>query len=456
VSDIHFDPFYDGSLFEELQARPADQKADVLERTQPVGFNPGGTDCNFALLKSSLDDARKRVPQPDFILYPGDLLAHQWQPRYDALARKSHLDDPVAYQSFTAKAVYFLAGEFRRRFPSVVVVPTLGNEDSYCGDYKIEPEGPFLTMFADTWAPLLGSNLDLAAFQKTFAHGGYFTMGLPRMPRQRIIVLNSVFFSTNYDNACGKGPQTPALDEFGWLADTLAQALAAGESVWLLMHVPPGINSYNSVGSVAQGGAPATFWQQELTSRFLQIVRDRGSIMHTSFAGHTHMDDFRIVRGGGNVSLLVKITPAISPIYGNNPGYQVYQYDRESGALLNYQTYYLTNLASGGKPTLPTAASWALEYDFRQAYGCPALSAESVARLANQMLTDGSLQQKYTSYYAVSAPPEFTPQAFSTYRCAIASVTPADFLMCVSGVLKPKRPAAFPDRAPRLRTATAR
>ena len=47
-------------------------------RSRPASIR-WGPDSNYALLKSSLDDARKRIPHPDFILYPGDMLAHRWQ-----------------------------------------------------------------------------------------------------------------------------------------------------------------------------------------------------------------------------------------------------------------------------------------------------------------------------------------------------------------------------------------
>ena len=144
----------------------------------------------------------------------------------------------------------------------------------------------------------------------------------------------------------------------GW-SETLRQAQAAEESVWLLMHVPPGINSFNSAESVAQGGPPVTFWQQELTSRFLQLTRDHASILAAAFAGHTHMDDFRVVPGRRQTDALPQNRPGDQPDLRQYPGYQVYQYDRQTGVLENYQTYYLTNLSTNGQPTLPAAASWA-------------------------------------------------------------------------------------------------
>jgi hypothetical protein len=239
ISDIHLDPFFDGALFAKLDAQPVDNWPEILETSQPVGLNPMGTDSNYALLKSSLDQARQRITTPDFILYPGDFLAHNWQSKYDLLAKSSHLSDPKSYQVFTSKVIRFLAGEFRRRYPETPILPTLGNDDSFCGDYMITPDGPFLDTFAEAWAPLLGPDVDRDAFRATFTRGGHYTLKLPRARNRRLIVMNSIFFSTLYDNACGTSAQTPALDQLNWFAKTLDQTRAAGETAWLLMHIPP-------------------------------------------------------------------------------------------------------------------------------------------------------------------------------------------------------------------------
>jgi hypothetical protein len=61
-------------------------------------------------------------------------------------------------------------------------------------------------------------------------------------------------------------------------------------------------------------------------------------------------------------------------------------------------------------------------------------------------VADTAARQRYTQYYGVSAPPEFTDLTFGVYRCAIGNITPAEFLTCVSGVPKPKSPHPHPDR----------
>jgi hypothetical protein len=252
-------------------------------------------------------------------------------------------------------------------------------------------------------------------------------------------VLNTVFFSTLYDNACGKSTQTPALDQLNWLGKALENARAAGERVWLLMHIPPGLNGYQTAESVKGGGPAVTFWQPELTSRFLQLIGEDRPTIQAVFAGHTHMDDFRVINLAGQPALFIKIAPAISPIYGNNPSFQVYQYDRESGVIQNYQTYYLTNLTSSGQGASPSTGRWAMEYDFRQAYGFSALDPATVATLADRIATDPEVARRYIIHYGVSAEPEITAATLGAYRCAIPSVTPAEFQLCNRGVPVPMR-----------------
>lgn len=451
ISDIHFDPFADPALFPRLAASPAEDWDELLA-SRPSGFSPRGSDTNHALLRTSLDDARRRLLRPDFVLYPGDFLAHGWQAKYDRLAPRSHLDDPAAYRDFTARTIQYLADEFRRRFPEVPILPTLGNEDSYCGDYMVEPDGRFLSMFAEVWAPLLGPGADLASFRETFGRGGSYTVRLPGLRGVRLVVLNSVFFSVSYCDACGPGTRTPALDELDWLDRTLTRVREEGETAWLLLHIPPGINSYNSVEEVQKGGPPVTFWQPELTARFLQLVERHRTVLKMAFAGHTHMDDFRVVRLADVPTLLLKIAPAISPIFGNNPGYQVYRYDREAGVIADYETYYLTNLEAGPNPAAVPAGSWALEYGFREGYGAAGFDAVAVSALAGALRTDPERQRRYTTWYGVSAPPEFDAAGFEVYRCAIANVTPGGYLTCLAGSPQPKAPPFHSDR--RVRPAT--
>ncbi len=432
ISDIHFNPFHDPSLFPQLVEQPVEQWEKLFASSHKALWSRYGEDSNYALLKSTLDDARSRLAAPDFILYPGDYLAHQWQAKYDALAKKSHDSDPVAYRRFTTKTMQFLAREFRIRWPNSPIIGTLGNNDSFCGNYSITPQGPFLAMFADVWRGLLGGGMHFAEPAKDFSDHSLYTVRIAHMKRHRIVVLNDAYWSNRYDNACGRITQTPALDQLAALENILADCRSAGEKVWLLLHIPAGIDNYaSSAKAQGQHGRPVTFWQQTLTSRFAQLAERYAPTVQIIFAGHTHMDDFRIIRLNGEESLLMKIAPSISPIFGTNPCYQTYQYDGSTGRIENYQSVFLPLNDTHGRTGADGRARWELEYDFGKIYRWPELNAATVEKLAEQIRTGAITRHRYGEFYDSGGPTRFDAATINAYRCAILNTTPAHYRKCV-------------------------
>jgi sphingomyelin phosphodiesterase acid-like 3 len=450
ISDIHFDPFADPTLFEALAKRPVSEWSQLFDSSLGNGVSQLGSDTNYVLLKSCLAAAVERCPRPDFILFPGDSLAHNWKARYEKTAARSRDDDLQAYQNFTAKTVEFLAREIRKHFPDAPILPALGNEDAYCGDYEVQPDGPFLEMFARAWLDLPGPIVDKGAFAANFARGGHYSVRIPPLFRHRIIVVNSVFFSDQYENSCGSKLENPGKDEIAWLAASLDEASRAGEKVWLMMHIPVGINDYNTVQDEEAGTSPAEFWEPAYTGQFVTLVRKYRQIVQFVFAGHTHMDDFRIIRDAQMPLAVNKLVPAISPIFRNNPGFQIYQYNRLSGSVRNYQTYYLSNLSTAGAPTRLEHLKWQLEYDFLAAYGQKALDISAVTSIAEGLKASGSMQDLYMRFYAVSAPSAFDKLLLPAYSCAILHTSLQEFENCqkaddIGSVRYPVEPPSSPD-----------
>jgi len=120
----------------------------------------------------------------------------------------------------------------------------------------------------------------------------------------------------------------------------------------------------------------------------------------------------------------------VAPIFRNNPGFQVYDYDRESGAVRNYRTYYLSNLSTAGKPTGFEQVKWEREYDFSEAYHQPALDISAIVSIARALKTDAAIQALYAQFYSVSGPPGFDSRTLSAYSCAILHTTLEEFEKC--------------------------
>ncbi len=421
LSDLHFNPFAAQELFPRLQQAPADQWPRILAETEAAGQEPG-TDTSFALLQSTLDHAAQRAPRPDFILCPGDMLAHDWQRSFDRLAPGLRATDPEVFQRFTINAVRFLVAELRRRFPGVPILPAIGNEDSFCDDYALTPDGVFLRDFAATWD--LSRHVPVAereAFQQTFVRGGYYELPHPRVPKHRLVVLNSVFFSTEYFDACEQPHQQPSGEQLAWLEQRLSHAEQNGEQVWLLMHIPPGIDAFATAQSLRKNGPAVSFWHEAYTRRFLKLAARYKRTLQLAIAGHTHMDDFRLPRADGEPTVPFKLVPAVSPVFGNNPAYQVFAYRRSNGRVADYRTYFLPLVAEQrrGGDAAPQSApqrpdppdqpksplpGWREEYSFAEAYGYASLSAASVADLARRLERQPEVIGRFRTYYNSSAP----------------------------------------------------
>jgi hypothetical protein len=389
-SDLHFDPFRncpDAATIARLAQSDPAQWPTIVGSYQPRLTIQFHNDSPLSLIVDALADARRTCPRPAFILCGGDFLAHDWPAKYKALTGRNSDGDPQ-YRRFTARTIEYLAWQVRQEFPQTPFLPVLGNNDSYCGDYKIAPGGNFSAMFAGTFCPLVCAGpSEQCCFQETVRRGGYYSVPLPG--RRRLISLNSVFFSSNYQR-CTPDVRMPeaAFAELEFLDRELVRARECGEKAWLLMHIPPGIDGYATAHKT--DGSVVTMWQDTLpadfTRRFLSLVGQHRGTLEIGFAGHTHMNDYRLLgaiggepapQSGENEALILKISPAISPLFGNNPSYQVFSTDPQG--MFQFETRYLKLPADKGVPP----DSWSTAPD---PLGLSPLSAEVIARTSREIV----------------------------------------------------------------------
>lgn len=434
LSDIHLDPTADPSLVEQLLAAPAADWAAILEQGRG-GFGRFGRDATWPLVRSALDQMRAVEPDPAFLLLTGDLLAHEFHAKFAAAAPGM---GAAAYDTFVVKTVDFLASQIMARFPDRRVFLALGNNDDFCGDYRLSPDGTFLRD-SETAAQALVRAPDGAAFARSWDEGFGYAVPNGTIPGLRMVFLNSVFFAPGYDEACAKGaPRDPGLLAIDWLADRLAEAREQGERVWLFFHIPPGGDAYATLEHGACGGALQAMWTAPETERFLGLMRDYADIIGATFAGHTHMDEFRLLGDPSAPNGFVLVTPGISPVFGQNPGFHVYATDA-AGRLTGRDTWALTNLAVIGPGIAP---EWRLEYRFDRLWGFPALDRGTLAALAGRITTDATAQADWYSIFRVgriaawgraAGVADLPPVEFAAYRCAITAVAPAAYRACLCG-----------------------
>jgi len=249
VSDIHFDPFHDPAKVPALVAAPVSKWASILaapdSADQPQAFarlqescHARGVDTPFVLLRSSLAAMKSRQPDAKFITVSGDLIAHAFTCRFATLVPSAA---PGDYQAFVVKTLSFVMDELRSAFPGAPVYAALGNNDTGCGDYKLDANSEFLAQAGAVFAeglPAAGRAQAAAEFKATGSYS--VTMAAP-MRRTRLIVINDLFLSVKYTTCGGKPDRDALAGELDWLRQQLAAARKAGEKVWVMGHIPPGI-----------------------------------------------------------------------------------------------------------------------------------------------------------------------------------------------------------------------
>ncbi len=461
LSDIHFDPFtgYDSQTVTALDNQPASNWGTILAGSQVKTLceltKSGGTtvcedrhdqDTNYPLLKSSLEAAAAQLvanrQKADYVLITGDFLGHHFPSNYSTQFPGKSFDD---YTAFVKKTMEFLNLELSAAFPSVPIFPALGNNDAYCGDYGVSGQSGFLGDLAAIWQPLVGQPL------AGFSQSGSYKVSHPVVKNLDFVMFNNVPLSKNYTGSSTTGCTKDLTSvENAWLSTTLANAKG---KVVLAYHIPPGVDQYgtakdNSPISCANLTTDFDLSTAEEAS-FARTVAGSRDKIHSVFAAHTHQDDFRLFQLADPVSTLaleplaIRVNPSISIHNGNNPGFQIFTYATSDGALLDYTTYYLSNIDVAG--TMAThghtvAADWPELYRFSTDYfpGTPAksFSVDSVNQLIGHLTADPSFAQNtYWQWHALEAPVTGAGAVSTTnwpiYRCSLSNLTELGFENCV-------------------------
>jgi sphingomyelin phosphodiesterase acid-like 3 len=436
MSDLHFDPMADPKLVDRLSSGEPEEWPAIFESSSDRSLGRYGADSNWRLLHSALRQMKRTLPNPAFVVLPGDFLAHNFRRLFDVAAATDHSD--AAYRLFVRRTRQFLALELAKTFPDTPILPALGNDDSVCGDYQLQPGGPFLSDTLPILRALVGS-LASPGFDRNWTNSGNYSVAVHGL---RIIFPNTVFFSARYRNTCGSADDAdPGSATLAWLETELAAATHAHERVWLVYHIPPGVDGFATLRRGSCPDAVVPMWQQTHATPFAALMRRYSNAVVASFAGHTHVDDFRLLGDDSGYYGFVLITPGLSPIYGQNPAFRIVVSDA-AGGLLDQTTYELANLREMGNGDGAPPA-WRAEYTFTQAWQLPRIDLTSLTQLYAMVADVPESSARWHTFYPVSSPVywspslgEAGPQAVLAYHCATGNVLLQNYRQCYCDVGK--------------------
>ena len=439
ASDLHFNPFADPTLAPDLAKAPVHKWEAILSRSSSTAYSPYGQDTNWWLLQSALDAMRKAESHPSLVMITGDLLAHGFPQKYAQAIPDTNRDH---YRAFVSKTVSFIALELRKRYSKSQILLTPGNNDDDCGDYNIEAGGAFLSDTARTIRSLARAS---GRFTGEWKSLGSYTLQPRDIRGLRIVSVNSVFFSNKYQSVsfaggCASVQSDGPARTFSWLESTLSRAAQNREKVWIMLHIPPGIDAYStmvSYRSLSQapssaprdlcGQAIVPMWKPFWTDLFDRLITQYPTTITAIFAGHDHTDDFRVIHPGQAGAQFVLIDPPVSPIYGQNPAFRVVTF-AAGGALTDQTTWYLTNLEAA-RTTVP--ATWMPEYTFAAEWHSPRLDAASLNSIYDQIRSNPDAGQRWLTLLNVSSTYHPVPaNGARTLECAIAALDPATYKAC--------------------------
>ena len=340
LSDIHFDPFASCKspkktpcpLVSMLRSASVEEWSRLLasrDTKAPVYRQ----DTSYPLLVSALREAKSAAAKQgaQFVLILGDFISHDFRGEYK---RYSADASRVGYESFVKKTLTFLTQEIEAAFPDIDVYMVVGNNDSYRRNYYSNPNGPFFTQMAVQWSHLIKTSQNRAAMRNSFSTAGYYAVTLPDDPSMRLLVLNTVLFS---NKAVGVDVPQAAAKELKWLHEELETARKNQQRVLIAMHIPEGIDIYTSIR--IRLIRVAELWQPVYSQQFQAELKQYAPNIAGILAGHLHANWFHLLRFENLNDVPFLGTTSISPIYGNDPGFSIYQYSDATGQLNDFIRY---------------------------------------------------------------------------------------------------------------------
>lgn len=418
-SDLHFSPYLDPAIVPSLNQHPVEKWPKILAASEAHSSMPlYGQKTNFKLLESSLSDMQLNCPQPDFIIYTGDFLAHGFNEKFRETTGITGQSD---LHAFIDKTLAFMVARITHYYPDTPVYFTLGNNDSYQGDYLLQAGGQFLHNSSRVFSPFFQSGPGLDSFQNTYPLGGQYRVDAPGNRQLRILSFNSIYFS----RFAPESSDSAALDQLQWLERELIRADRDNQQVWLIFHTPPGIDVFATRNGQKDNGFPEKavyLIKEDFLSRFTRIISRHEDTVSAAFAGHIHRDAFRLIKGVDQQVAPVLIIPAITPVYGNNPAYRIVYPNPQTMDIMDYDVRYLDALDQ----------TWKEGHRFSSAYGFNNLTGRAMYALSMEMQENKVYRNEYAlAYSGFRLDGDITPDNFPWYWSAQGYLDSDDYLQAV-------------------------
>ncbi|KAI9986452.1 hypothetical protein PInf_025395 [Phytophthora infestans] len=331
-------------------------------------------DAPSPLLESALVYAKEHVvADPELFLYTGDHAAH-------GLFTDEYIAKAVETNVHAMENYYPPKGREGRLEATAIIGNADGNPDYHMEVTDPETESnPSIELISEVWEDsLTAANMDL------LNRRGYLSYALD--DKLHVITLNTVPYSPSHLPDTSKHPDP--FGQFAWLDKTLAELQNADKFAYIAGHIAPIVDSY--------GGNPQ--WHPKYIVKYKNIVGKYADVIKAQFFGHVHSVEFRVPvtsldgpAGDDDTFQLLPMytTGSISPLFGNNPSFMVWDYDTETYEVLDYAVY--ASDITDSEPQL----DWKLLFKASEAYGLKSLSLTELSSFMHRVGQNTSLVEMY-------------------------------------------------------------
>ncbi|MFH0880611.1 MAG: metallophosphoesterase [Lentisphaerota bacterium] len=423
-SDLHMSPFASASITTGLLEAAVSEWDGILS-SDTNGYcsvdATGKRTCNPLLWQSALANGQAACPSPDAVLLLGDFEYYDYKHYYQQITGDA---SEANWKQLLGKQYEYILAKTAQAFPGIPIYPCLGNNDTYTNDYEIAVGDEFLR---DT-APLfheagLTGVVSYADFAATFTNAGCYSAPFGQ---GQIVAVESVFLSSLYAS-----DTAPGSNQLAYLSDRLAACEAQGRPAWVLSHIPPGINAYDTwshwqTGDVSYVG---TNWREDFLNPFNKIVAQYQDTIGSILSGHYHLRAWQMANdpATSNATDAIHIMGAMLDNHGNNPAFTVLIYNRQTLEILREATYALPKPVYSHK-TGP--ATWSTIYNMNRGYQLPDLAAGSLLTAWSNMAAAGSAGFDFfrAQYNCGLAPYVQDATNWPVYRGELRWINPEQFL----------------------------
>lgn len=421
ITDHHWDTYYSQHGQDPMEICPSSYGRPI-SNAGPLGDYK--CDSPWRLIQSSIDAMKRLHPDPDFILWTGDDPFHTSQ------------QDKYLSKDKVLQIILNISMTIREAFPATPIFPALGNHD-YHPKSQIPPGGSeILTAIAKMWQPWLS----VGAYS-TFKEEGYYVDSLPGSKNHIIMILNSNFWYNS--NKAVNGSGDPG-QEFLWMEQTLHDAAAKSQKVYIAGHVPPGYFEFVS-------NYHKRWFYDYYNERFVQIIRNNKDVIAGMFFGHHHSDAFRIIKdANGNIIQSILLAPGVTPwattlggvVNGsNNPGIRLVEYDKDTMNLMDFTQFYIDLSTANNQNKVDPSELWKEEYRATTKYGIADITTSSLGPLATAMRegcerNDSDCPNTFVEYYKMNSVSYDKGECNETCQkfqlCAVTEVESAGYESCMT------------------------